>query len=179
MQTYDKTALLGFVFTQNVSKNLFTTLAHKVMTRTSLSLSLSLVSQLFICNLFFQFFKSFYSFFFAFKAKIHKFYLFLWLVRNDGSFCHFEPFAKRRKIYIQYSILRVLCGYFAIAQYDKIYDTKSVRYDKTNRYDNFRLSPKFFRTNEKFKEFAIFLKNFIRGVKTTLCVAGLCYNEIV
>ena len=42
-------------------------------------------------------------------------------------------------------------------QYDKNYDTKSVWYDK------FRLSPKFFETKEKFKEFkefANFLKNF-------------------
>ena len=29
------------------------------------------------------------------------------------------------------------------------------------------------------KNLQIFLKNFIRGAKTTLCVAGLCYNEIV
>ena len=132
---------------------------------TSLSLSLSLVSQLFICDLFFKIFKSFYSFFFAFKVKIHKFYSFLWLARNDGSFCHFEPFAKRRKIYIRCSALRVLCGYFAVAQYDK-----------------FRLSLKFFKTNEKFKkfkEFSNFLKNFIRSAKMTLCVAGLCYNELV
>ena len=107
------------------------------------------------------------------------------LFHNDGGFCHFErsdptgckaqAAAKKSKEFK----IRFVFGYFAIAQYDKIYDTKSVRYDKTNRYDNFRLSPKFFRTNEKFKEFAIFLKNFIRGVKTTLCVAGLCYNEIV
>ena len=108
--------------------------------RLSLSLSLSLVSQLFICVLFFQFFKSLCSFFFAFKAKIHKFYSFLrlatlaLLVRNDGSFCHFEPFAKRRPsglqgasrskkstFRIQCSALRVLCGYFANAQYDKVY----------------------------------------------------------
>ena len=40
VQTYDKTALLGFVFTQNALKNLFTTLAHKAIMRTSLSLSL-------------------------------------------------------------------------------------------------------------------------------------------
>ena len=42
VQTYDKTALLGFVFTQNALKNLFATLAYKAITRTSLSLSLSL-----------------------------------------------------------------------------------------------------------------------------------------
>ena len=56
----------------------------------SLSLSLSLVSQLFICVLFFQFFKSLCSFSFAFKAKIHKFYLFSRLARNDSSSCHFK-----------------------------------------------------------------------------------------
>ena len=54
------------------------------------SLSLSLVSQLFICVLFFQFFKSLCSFSFAFKAKIHKFYLFSRLARNDSSSCHFK-----------------------------------------------------------------------------------------
>ena len=51
----------------------------------------SLVSQLFICDLFFKIFKSFCSFFFTFKAKIHKFYSFLRLAklakfaRNDGK----------------------------------------------------------------------------------------------
>ena len=42
VQTYDKTALLGFVFTQNALKDLFATLAHKAITRITLSLSLSL-----------------------------------------------------------------------------------------------------------------------------------------
>ena len=42
MQTYDKTAILGFVFTQNALKNLFATLAYKAITRIALSLSLSL-----------------------------------------------------------------------------------------------------------------------------------------
>lgn len=40
MQTYDKTAILGFVFTQNALKNLFATLAYKAITRIALSLSL-------------------------------------------------------------------------------------------------------------------------------------------
>ncbi len=59
----------------------------------SLSLSLSLVSQLFICNLFFQFFKSF------------------------CSSCHFEPLQKGEK---STKIKRKLAifGYFATAQYD-------------------------------------------------------------
>ena len=47
VQIYDKTAILGFVFTQNALKNLFTTLAYKAMTRITLSLSLSLASFLF------------------------------------------------------------------------------------------------------------------------------------
>ena len=40
-------------------------------------------------------------------------------------------------------------------------------------------------TKEKFKKFKefkktqIFLKIFIRGAKTTLCVVGLCYNGLV
>ena len=56
----------------------------------SLSLSLSLVSQLFICNLFFQFFKSF------------------------CSSCHFERSEKSKEFKI-----RFIYGYFACAQYDK------------------------------------------------------------
>ena len=47
MQTYDKTAILGFVFTQNALKNLFATLAYKAITRIALSLSLSLVARTF------------------------------------------------------------------------------------------------------------------------------------
>ena len=54
----------------------------------SLSLSLSLVSQLFICSLFFQFFKIF------------------------CSSCHFER-SEKSTFHIQHSVLRVLCGYFA------------------------------------------------------------------
>jgi len=90
------------------------------------SLSLSLVSELFICVLFFQFFKFFKSlcsFFFTFKAKIHKFYSFLRFARNNGSFCHFErsdqstckaqAAAKKSTSRIQCSALCVLCGYFA------------------------------------------------------------------
>ena len=109
---------------------------------------------------------------------------------NDGGFCHFErsdptgckaQAAAKKSTKIKRKL--TIFGYFACAQYDKIYDTKSVWYDKTNRYDKFRLSPKFFETKEKFKEFkefAIFFKkNFIRTAKTTLCVAGLCYNELV
>ena len=42
-----------------------------------------------------------------------------------------------------------------------------------NFYVNFRKNLK------NSKNLQIFLKNFIRGAKTTLCVAGLCYNEIV
>ena len=53
-----------------------------------LSLSLSLVSQLFICSLFFQFFKIF------------------------CSSCHFER-SEKSTFHIQHSVLRVLCGYFA------------------------------------------------------------------
>ena len=53
-----------------------------------LSLSLSLVSQLFICSLFFQFFKIF------------------------CSSCHFER-SEKSTFHIQNSVLRVLCGYFA------------------------------------------------------------------
>ena len=52
------------------------------------SLSLSLVSQLFICSLFFQFFKIF------------------------CSSCHFER-SEKSTFHIQHSVLRVLCGYFA------------------------------------------------------------------
>ena len=44
VQTYDKTAILGFVFTQNALKNLFATLAYKAITRIALSLSLSLLA---------------------------------------------------------------------------------------------------------------------------------------
>ena len=53
-----------------------------------------------------------------------------------------------------------ILGYFAIAQYDK-----------------FRLSPKFFKTNEKFKEFkefANFLKNFLLEVQKRHYVSQGC-----
>ena len=72
-------------------------------------------------------------------------------------FCHFECSEKSTQIKRKLAIF----GYFANAQYDKISDTKSVWYGKTNRYDKFRLSPKFFKTKEKFekfKEFANFFK---------------------
>ena len=82
------------------------------------------------------------------------------LQKGDPTGCKAQAAAKKStKIKRKLAIF----GYFACAQYDKIYDTKSVWYDKTNRYDKFRLSPKFFKTNEKFKEFKklqIFLKIF-------------------
>ena len=61
-----------------------------------LSLSLSLVSQLFICNTFFQSFKSFYSFFFVCKAKIYKFYSFLWILLRATHSQHIFCYAKNR-----------------------------------------------------------------------------------
>ena len=87
-------------------------------------------------------------------------------------FCHFEPLQKSKK---STKIKRKLAifGYFANAQYDK----KSVWYDRTNRYDKFRLSPKFFRTNEKFekfKEFANFFKNFLLEVQKRHYVSQGC-----
>ena len=68
----------------------------------SLSLSLSLVSQLFICNLFFQFFKSFCS-----SCNFE---------RSDPTGCKPQAAAKKStKIKRKLAIL----GYFACAQYDK------------------------------------------------------------
>ena len=61
---------------------------------------------------------------------------------KEGAFCHFEPLQKGEKS-TQIKRKLAIFGYFACAQYDKIYDTKSVWYGKTNRYDKFRLSPKF------------------------------------
>ena len=63
------------------------------------------------------------------------------LFAMTADFCHFERSEKSKEFKI-----RFIFGYFACAQYDK-----------------FRLSPKFFETKEKFKEFkefAIFLKKF-------------------
>ena len=45
--------------------------------------------------------------------------------RNDGLSCHFERSEKSKEFKI-----RFVYGYFANAQYDKIYDAKSVWYDK-------------------------------------------------
>lgn len=55
VQTYDKTAILGFVFTQNALKNLFATLAYKAITRIALSLSLSLSLLALVANLWVKF----------------------------------------------------------------------------------------------------------------------------
>ena len=155
---------------------------------------------------FFLFYRSFNSSFYLQKAFFRAFCLFEFFkcfifglfalviasrLSKNGGFCHFErsdptgckaQAAAKKSTKIKRKL--AIFGYFACAQYDKVYQyyAKSVWYGKTNQYDEFRLSPKFFKTNEKFKEFkefANFLKKFIRGVKTTLCVAGLCYNEIV
>ena len=47
------------------------------------------------------------------------------LARNDGGFYHFERSEKSKEFKICF-----IYGYFANAQYDKIYDAKSVWYDK-------------------------------------------------
>ena len=44
---------------------------------------------------------------------------------ENGGFCHFERSEKSKEFKICF-----IYGYFACAQYDKIYDTKSVWYDK-------------------------------------------------
>ena len=75
VQTYDKTALLGFVFTQNALKNLFATLAHKAITRTSLSLSLSLSLLALLAHLWAKFKGLFYSFCRSFISFNRKFFL--------------------------------------------------------------------------------------------------------
>ena len=80
--------------------------------RLSLSLSLSLGSQLFICHLCFQFFKSFCSF-------CH-------FERSDPTGCKAQAAAKKSKEFK----IRFVFGYFANAQYDKIYGIKSVWYDE-------------------------------------------------
>ena len=89
VQTYDKTALLGFVFTQNALKNLFATLAYKAITRIALSLSLSrcphFLASLWakfkglfysFCRSFISFYCRFYSFHRNFISSYRKFFLF-------------------------------------------------------------------------------------------------------
>ena len=139
-----------------------------------------------VLTLFFYLQKAFFRTFCLFEifkrficALLRPFYHFEPLQKGDPTGCKAQAAAKKST---QIKRKLTIFGYFACAQYDKISDTKSVWYGKTNRYDKFRLSPKFFRTKEKFKEFkefANFLKNFIRGAKTTLCVAGLCYNGCI
>ena len=51
---------------------------------------------------------------------------------DDDISCHFERSEKSKEFKI-----RFVFGYFACAQYDKIYDTKSVWYGKTSQYDKF------------------------------------------
>ena len=112
----------------------------------SLSLSLSLVSQLFICNLFCQFFKSF---------------LFV---------LSFLAFAKRRKNHRIKSALAIL-GYFANAQYDKFgLLLKNNGYFHSNFkakiqifHSNFKAFCKFnsfHKFHSKFKAFYEFISNF-------------------
>ena len=81
--------------------------------------------------------------------------------RNDGGFCHFEPFAKRRKIQRIESTFAIL-GYFATAQYDK-FELLS----KNNGYfhSNFKAQIQIF--HSKFKAFYKFnsFYNFISKFK--------------
>ena len=123
----------------------------------------------------FSFYHSFNSSFCLQKAFFRIFCLFEIFKRFVFGllrpFCHFEPLQKgdptgckaqaaakkSTKIKRKLAIFR----YFACAQYDKNYDTKSVWYDK------FRLSPKIFETNEKFKKFKKFKEfaNFLLEVQ--------------
>ena len=132
----------------------------------SLSLSLSLVARTFWHINFFK------HFIFGF---LRPFCHFEPLQKGDPTGCKAQAAAKKSKEFK----IRFVFGYFANAQYDKAYQhyTKSVWYDKTNRYDKFRLSPKFFRTKEKFekfKEFAIFLKKFLLEVQKRHYVSRSC-----
>ena len=66
-------------------------------------------------------------FFEIFKCFVFGFFVLVIARRlsKNGGFCHFERSEKSKEFKI-----RFVFGYFACAQYDKIYDAKSVWYDK-------------------------------------------------
>ena len=124
MQTYDKTAILGFVFTQNALKNLFATLAYKAITRIALSLSrcphflASLWAKfkgLFysFCRSFISFYCRFYSFHRNFISSYRKFFLF------HRSFSHLFVVAFRCIIVLNYLFThkRHFLGHYAFLKF--------------------------------------------------------------
>ena len=101
-----------------------------------------------------------------FRDKIYKFYSFLWiatlalLARNDGGFCHFEPFAKRRKIQRIESTFAIL-RYFANAQYDKFrLLLKNNGYFHSNFKAKIQIFHSKFKAFCKFNSFHKFISNF-------------------
>ena len=75
------------------------------------------------------------------------------LARNDGLFCHFEPFAKRRKIQRIESTFAIL-GYFADAQYDKFgLLLKNNGYFYSNFKAKIQIFHSKFKSFDKFKAF--------------------------
>ena len=90
------------------------------------------------------------------------------LARNDGAFCHFEPFAKRRKIQRIESALAIL-GYFANAQYDKfglLLKNNGYFHSKFKAFYKFNSFHKFYSNFKPYTRlFHIFTPNF-RSVQT-------------
>ena len=99
MQTYDKTALLGFVFTQNALKDLFATLAHKAITR--ITLSLSLVTR---------------TFWHAFALNLKGFFAHFVVVssRFIVDFAHFIAISSYRKFFLFHrGFISYFCSFFS------------------------------------------------------------------
>ena len=82
------------------------------------------------------------------------------LTRNDGGFCHFEPFAKRRKIQRIESTFAIL-RYFACAQYDKFrLLLKNNGYFHSNFKAKIQIFHSKFKAFCKFNSFHKFISNF-------------------
>ena len=117
MQTYDKTAILGFVFTQNALKNLFATLAYKAITRIALSLSLSRCPH-FLASLWAKFKGLFYSFCRSFISFYCRFYFFIAISSHlIVNFSYFivvlsRIFAYKRHFLGHYAFLKFLNALF-------------------------------------------------------------------
>ena len=79
---------------------------------------------------------------------------------ENGGFCHFEPFAKRRKIQRLESALAIL-GYFANAQYDKFgLLLKNNGYFHSNFKAKIQIFHSKFKAFYKFNSFYKFISNF-------------------
>ena len=135
------------------------------------------------CRKFFLFHRSFNSSFCLQKAFFRAFCLFEIFKRCVCAllrpFCHFEPFAKRRKIYKDKRKLTIF-GYFANAQYDKF--RQKPKFDSLPRFyfvkscnDGYFRTPKaFFHSNFRDK-----IHNFTRfyGLPRSLCSLAMTARQ--